>query len=69
MADDSRQASVPVVPTPRMMDEGWSVLLDWDSRDFPDRQMVADVFKAMIEAAPQDWLVALSESKRCHPSS
>ena len=68
MAEDSGQASAEIKPTAEMVEEGWSALLDWDSRDFPDRVMVIDVFKAMIEAASPDWIESLSASAKCRQS-
>lgn len=45
--------------TPAMIGAGHAALLSWDSRDFPDVDMVIDVFNAMLTTAPDDWFERL----------
>lgn len=50
--------------TPEMFDAGWHALTTFESRDFPDRVMVKDVFEAMVLAAPLGWLESLAASEK-----
>ena len=51
--DGDQKAVTSIEVTPEMIEEGYSELLAWSSRDFPDRAMVKDVFEAMMRAALQ----------------
>ena len=66
--DGKRQASAECEVTPEMARAGYSEMLDWDSRDFPDPVMATDIFKAMIEAAPQDWFARHAACQLGRPS-
>jgi len=50
--------------TPEMFDAGWFALTGFESRDYPDRVMVTDVFEAMVSVAPLSWLESLAASER-----
>jgi hypothetical protein len=49
--------------TPEMIEAGWGALLSFESRDFPDRAMVMDVFEAMLLAAPVGWPVSCGNDR------
>lgn len=68
VARDQRQGSEELASpcfeaTPEMVEAGWDALLNFATSDFPDRVMVTDVFRAMMEAAPRGWPSSLKSLK------
>lgn len=64
---DDRKSGVPQIEvTPEMFSAGWDALLSYESRDFPDKAMIRDVFEAVLFAAPPEWCGGAADVVRSH---